>query len=376
MGERKMEDIDWKSLGLYEKHFDWSPFELSPEALQVAKEQRAARDAATLARREERKAATVARNAKKRAEWEATRKPTLVKMTHTIRQMFETPDLKVCTRCLTHNPVADMKSPGRCKRCYNKHHRERWLIRQGKEAVRAKLSDDELRARAAARQKAKQKTGWNVQEVAAYKVATREMVKLTKSYLFAKPKKYWSRKDWGGKGFDTEFERDEYVRGWREYREWLAENKESLRAAARVRANARGVAKDMAAAGCSTAEEYEAWKAERRAVRVHPMKKSEEHRRETRRIRNQWRNYRNQIKKGMSANGGRIPRGWMATQLEAQGGCCAICREALGETWEIDHIIPVALGGYNEAWNLQITHPVCNIVKSDNIIFNGEVIKA
>lgn len=115
-------------------------------------------------------------------------------------------------------------------------------------------------------------------------------------------------------------------------------------------------------AGFPTWEAYQAWK----VSRPHPKAKSPEHHKERRRIRDQWRMYRRRVKKGQSANGGRIPAGWMVKQREAQGGQCALCWKPLPEVFEIDHIIPVSWGGPNVAENLQLVCPTCNYKKNDN----------
>lgn len=45
----------------------------------------------------------------------------------------------------------------------------------------------------------------------------------------------------------------------------------------------------------------------------------------------------------------------------AQGGDCALCGGAMEyEDANIDHIIPVALGGTNRFNNLQLAHSLCN----------------
>jgi 5-methylcytosine-specific restriction endonuclease McrA len=126
--------------------------------------------------------------------------------------------------------------------------------------------------------------------------------------------------------------------------------------------------RNMLAAGFFSLEAYDAWKAEQKLEqnKNHPNRKSDEHNAERRRIRDQWRNYRKQVKVGMAANGGRIPSGWFAAQLHRQSHCCAICSRPFGDgNVEIDHIVPVAKGGPNVMWNLQLTHSVCNIQKSD-----------
>lgn len=61
------------------------------------------------------------------------------------------------------------------------------------------------------------------------------------------------------------------------------------------------------------------------------------------------------------------PRGrkFYKTQFEKQEGLCAICRQPLDQTrLSIDHIVPLYLGGTNEESNLQLTHRLCNSIKT------------
>lgn len=46
--------------------------------------------------------------------------------------------------------------------------------------------------------------------------------------------------------------------------------------------------------------------------------------------------------------------------FEAQSGKCAICRVKLGEKYELDHIVPLILGGGNEDGNIQLLCVTCN----------------
>lgn len=51
-------------------------------------------------------------------------------------------------------------------------------------------------------------------------------------------------------------------------------------------------------------------------------------------------------------------------------GYCGICKQFLdikSETYHIDHIYPIALGGKHVMSNLQITHPTCNIKKGKRV---------
>lgn len=49
---------------------------------------------------------------------------------------------------------------------------------------------------------------------------------------------------------------------------------------------------------------------------------------------------------------------------DLQGGRCAYCRETVGATPHVDHIMPRALGGSNERANLQLTCSTCNLSKN------------
>lgn len=274
-------------------------------------------------RREERKAVTAARNAAKRAEWEKD---------HDFRKWLR-------------NQRDLIKEQERLDKKFLRH----------EAAIDARKQ----------REKLKTKTGWTLNEVQAYKSAATTMRKVSKQHLFEKPKVFRTK---SGKTFDTEFERDEYIRGWNEYRKWCVENKDAIKAAEKKRNKDKWWAshriRNMLKAGFFTLDAYDAWLANK-FRNHHPLKKSKEHHTEMNRIRNQWRNYRKQVKVGMSANGGRIPAGWVKKRTTEQRGACYYCKADLGEKFEIDHIIPVSKGGPNELWNLQILCVTCNSQKSD-----------
>ncbi len=64
------------------------------------------------------------------------------------------------------------------------------------------------------------------------------------------------------------------------------------------------------------------------------------------------------------ANGGKLSHG-IAKKLHAlQQGKCAICQEDLGPDIQLDHIMPIALGGSNSDENIQLTHKRCNQQKN------------
>jgi len=55
-----------------------------------------------------------------------------------------------------------------------------------------------------------------------------------------------------------------------------------------------------------------------------------------------------------------------AAMYRDQRGYCALCHQPLilAES-TIDHIVPVAKGGTDRRWNLQLTHKDCNQRKAD-----------
>lgn len=308
-------------------------------------------------RREAKKAETARRNLLKRT---AKAKGILP----SFRKMLERPGFGICTACLTEKPEAEMQRRTLCRFCHREYHRQRDILRRG--PPRTKLTDEELAANLRTRQinrgKAKSKSGWSGVEFRAYQVATTALLALAKNHFFQKPPKGYRTRN--GKVFDTEFERDEYVRGWREYKEWCIENRDAIRRVAKDRANELKLLKKATTAGFSTIEEYQQWI----ASKPHPRKKSEEHHVEKNRIRDQWRNYRKRVKAGMSANGGRIPYGWFNDQLHHQKHCCVICTTPFDDgDVEIDHIVPVSRGGPNVAWNLQLVCSTCNQSKADKM---------
>jgi 5-methylcytosine-specific restriction endonuclease McrA len=51
--------------------------------------------------------------------------------------------------------------------------------------------------------------------------------------------------------------------------------------------------------------------------------------------------------------------------LEAQQGLCVYCRCDIRESFQVDHIVPVAKGGSNDKSNLQLLCKTCNLDKRD-----------
>lgn len=55
--------------------------------------------------------------------------------------------------------------------------------------------------------------------------------------------------------------------------------------------------------------------------------------------------------------------------LERGDFTCGICHDTIGdETWHMDHIIPVSKKGKHCYYNLQPSHPSCNLIKGDTIL--------
>ena len=51
-----------------------------------------------------------------------------------------------------------------------------------------------------------------------------------------------------------------------------------------------------------------------------------------------------------------------AAVLSEHGGICHLCNEPIqaGQAWDIDHVLPLALGGTNDAANLRPAHAKCH----------------
>lgn len=63
-------------------------------------------------------------------------------------------------------------------------------------------------------------------------------------------------------------------------------------------------------------------------------------------------------------NGGTLSNGLKSRLFELQKGKCACCGEPLGNDYHMDHIMPIARGGSNEDWNIQLLRRDCNISKN------------
>lgn len=62
--------------------------------------------------------------------------------------------------------------------------------------------------------------------------------------------------------------------------------------------------------------------------------------------------------------GGKISMGLAARLYKMQKGKCACCGKPLGNDYQMDHIMPLALGGDNVDSNMQLLTTRCNLQKS------------
>lgn len=62
-------------------------------------------------------------------------------------------------------------------------------------------------------------------------------------------------------------------------------------------------------------------------------------------------------------NGGKISPDLAKKLYEKQKGKCICCKQSLGKDYHLDHIMPLALGGNNEDWNIQLLKTSCNLQK-------------
>lgn len=62
-------------------------------------------------------------------------------------------------------------------------------------------------------------------------------------------------------------------------------------------------------------------------------------------------------------NGGVLSKGLAEKLFKLQHGKCACCSASLGNDYHLDHIMPLALGGKNEDWNIQLLKSTCNLKK-------------
>lgn len=73
-------------------------------------------------------------------------------------------------------------------------------------------------------------------------------------------------------------------------------------------------------------------------------------------VKARWRNRRAALK----ASPGAHTAEEVAALLEKQGHQCAACRASLTRGYELDHVLPLCLGGHNRITNIQLLCRTCN----------------
>lgn len=63
-------------------------------------------------------------------------------------------------------------------------------------------------------------------------------------------------------------------------------------------------------------------------------------------------------------SGGTLSKGLVEMLFKLQQGKCPCCGQSLGGDYHLDHKMPIALGGVNEDWNMQLLRKQCNLNKN------------
>lgn len=66
-------------------------------------------------------------------------------------------------------------------------------------------------------------------------------------------------------------------------------------------------------------------------------------------------------------DGGRHTASDIQRQYRAQKGRCYYCQQQLGDTYHVDHVIPISRGGSNGPENIVIACPACNLSKANKM---------
>lgn len=191
--------------------------------------------------------------------------------------------------------------------------------------------------------KCRNKTGMSLEERFAFQRARLFIVGITRAVWIEWEKDEATRR--------KKFDESERKRGWAEYRQWCKENHKAIKKAASERR------KKVRNPNPLTKEERSAkMKAYWRAKGAAPeLRKAE---------RDRWRNYKKAMRGyGYTALGGRLNKNTVPNMLLQQECKCVYCKADLSEGYEVDHIIPISLGGCHEPWNLQLLCPSCNVAK-------------
>lgn len=72
----------------------------------------------------------------------------------------------------------------------------------------------------------------------------------------------------------------------------------------------------------------------------------------------------NQNREALKRAGGKLSKGIVEILFKRQHGKCVCCGEKLGKDYQLDHIMPIALGGANINSNVQLLRKRCNQQKN------------
>lgn len=70
--------------------------------------------------------------------------------------------------------------------------------------------------------------------------------------------------------------------------------------------------------------------------------------------------YKNNYRASKLKNGGKLSNGLADRLFKLQRGKCACCSQPLGDDYQMDHIMPLSLGGANTDDNIQLLRQRCN----------------
>lgn len=126
---------------------------------------------------------------------------------------------------------------------------------------------------------------------------------------------------------------------------WYEKNSDKAKAAAAARyiANPEKIKTSISKWRKGNPEKVRAWNAKWNAANLEAKRIYEQNRRARKRD-----------------VGGKLSKGLADKLFKLQRGKCACCGKPLGDDYHLDHRMPLALGGANEDWNMQLLRQQCN----------------
>lgn len=80
----------------------------------------------------------------------------------------------------------------------------------------------------------------------------------------------------------------------------------------------------------------------------------------------------NRKKRKARIKGARIGRIKRTEIWNWESKVCGICSSLIEGAYHLDHIIPLSKGGAHDTSNLQLAHPVCNMLKGSNMVLSDQ----